>query len=160
MESLSSTQKMDRTQICFYLHKYRHIIIYCLIILFAASTSIFNNIVFMAEGRGISNLIEVAPIQNQPHKVNSAHNKGMKGKGLSMVVKSQIGSRPPNCEGRCRSCGHCEAVQVPVEAIVQRRRSHYSSTRAIITYSSRSDDLSNYKPMSWKCKCGDYFFNP
>ncbi|XP_019438457.1 PREDICTED: EPIDERMAL PATTERNING FACTOR-like protein 2 isoform X2 [Lupinus angustifolius] len=154
MQSLSSPQKMDRTQICFYLHKYRHVIIYCLIILFAASTSIFNNRVFMAEGRAISKLIEVAPVQNQPHK------KGMKERRLDIVVNSEIGSRPPKCEGRCRSCGHCEAVQVPVEEIVQRHRSHYSSTRAIFTYSSRSDDLSNYKPISWKCKCGDYFFNP
>ncbi|KAE9587071.1 hypothetical protein Lalb_Chr23g0269791 [Lupinus albus] len=105
----------------------------------------------MHAGRAISNLIKVAPVQNQLHKVNSTHSKGMK----------EIGSRPPKCEGRCISCGHCEAVQVPVEEIVQRHRSHYSSTRAIIAYSSRSDDdLSNYKPMSWKCKCGDYFFNP
>ncbi|KAF1871305.1 hypothetical protein Lal_00020097 [Lupinus albus] len=135
---------MARTQICICWHKYRYIIIYCLIILFT-STSIFKNTVFMAEGRTITNLIEVTQ-------------KGMKERRMVMVVKAQIGSRPPKCEGRCRTCGHCEAVQVPVEPIFQRHRSHYSTTATI--YSSRSDDFSNYKPMSWKCKCGDYFFNP
>ncbi|CAL0305632.1 unnamed protein product [Lupinus luteus] len=137
---------MGRTQICLCCHKYIQIIICYLIILFA-STSIFTNILFMAEGRGISNLNEVAQ-------------KGMKEKGLVMVVKSQIGSRPPKCEGRCRTCGHCEAVKVPVEPIVQKHISHYATISGVITHSSRSDDLSNYKPMSWKCKCGDYFFNP
>lgn len=88
----------------------------------------------------------------------------MKEQGSIMVSKAQIiGSRPPKCEGRCRTCGHCEAVQVPVVPLVQSHKSHYySKARATttITYSSRGDNLSNYKPLSWKCKCGDYYFNP
>lgn len=80
-----------------------------------------------------------------------------------------IGSRPPRCERRCSGCGHCEAVQVPVvpkvQTHVRRSSSTFSSsttTRAGDKHvaSSRGDDISNYKPMSWKCKCGDYFFNP
>ncbi|PKU64160.1 EPIDERMAL PATTERNING FACTOR-like protein 2 [Dendrobium catenatum] len=51
-----------------------------------------------------------------------------------------IGSRPPLCIGICRACGRCEAIQVP--AIPQQ------------------DYSSNYKPLSWKCKCGDLIVNP
>nr|GEU75956.1 pumilio homolog 1-like [Tanacetum cinerariifolium] len=29
------------------------------------------------------------------------------------ILRGQIGSRPPRCERRCGSCGHCEAIQVP-----------------------------------------------
>ena len=80
----------------------------------------------------------------------------MKGHNNELVKESkgQIGSRPPRCEGRCRSCGRCEAVQVPVIPQVK----NHGRTRDMPL--SRSDDLSNYKPMSWKCKCGNYFFNP
>ncbi|XP_055834922.1 EPIDERMAL PATTERNING FACTOR-like protein 2 isoform X2 [Solanum dulcamara] len=31
-----------------------------------------------------------------------------------LKMRSLIGSRPPRCEGRCRNCGPCEAVQVPI----------------------------------------------
>ncbi|KAK7311744.1 hypothetical protein RJT34_10071 [Clitoria ternatea] len=99
-------------------------------------------------------------ILNHEYEVNKKELKEREG---IMVAKHQIGSRPPKCENRCRACGHCEAVQVPVVPQIQSQRSHYFSiARAVtvVTYSSRSDDLSNYKPMSWKCKCGDYFFNP
>ncbi|KAK7252747.1 hypothetical protein RIF29_36923 [Crotalaria pallida] len=30
-----------------------------------------------------------------------------------VMVRARIGSRPPKCEKRCRSCGPCEAIQVP-----------------------------------------------
>ncbi|CAJ2643177.1 unnamed protein product [Trifolium pratense] len=127
-------------------HKYRHIIILCLI-LFASTNSFFTHLVFMAEGRPISNLNEVAK-------------NGMEENGSMLVEKFQIGSRPPKCEKRCTSCVHCEAVQVPiVPSKVQIQRSHHYS-EAKVTYSSRGDGLSNYKPISWKCKCGDYLFNP
>lgn len=88
----------------------------------------------------------------------------MEEQGVVMMAKGEIGSRPPKCEGRCRNCGRCEAVQVPVvPQVVQRHsssnsRTHSEATRA--TPHSRGDDLSNYKPMSWKCKCGNYYFNP
>ncbi|KAK7351517.1 hypothetical protein VNO77_11038 [Canavalia gladiata] len=138
---------MGITQMSLYCHKYTQTIIIWLILF--ASTSLFTRMVFMAEGRTFSNLIE-------------AGQKDMKEQESIMVAKPRIGSRPPKCEKRCRSCGHCEAVQVPVVPQTQsHRRSHYSKARtaAAVTY-SRGDDLSNYKPMSWKCKCGDNFFNP
>ncbi|KAL5705949.1 hypothetical protein ACHQM5_024173 [Ranunculus cassubicifolius] len=67
----------------------------------------------------------------------------------------RIGSRPPRCERRCSTCGHCEAVQVPaVPQIKGKNKDSFS------TVSMRGDYSSNYKPMSWKCKCGDMIFNP
>ncbi|KAI3758444.1 hypothetical protein L6452_06007 [Arctium lappa] len=69
-----------------------------------------------------------------------------------------IGSRPPRCEkGYCRNCGHCEAVQVPISPRFI-RTTHQALARSIVD--SRGDDISNYKPMCWKCKCGDFMFNP
>lgn len=73
-------------------------------------------------------------------------------------MKSQvIGSRPPRCDRMCGNCGHCEAVQVPVNTQAHKRS--FSSSIASIAY-SRGDDISNYKPMSWKCKCGNSIINP
>ncbi|GLU20181.1 hypothetical protein SLE2022_363930 [Rubroshorea leprosula] len=75
-----------------------------------------------------------------------------------MVLRAQIGSRPPRCERRCSSCSHCEAIQVPTNSQVRSRKgnfAHFSN----VAY-ARGDDYSNYKPLSWKCKCGNHIFNP
>ncbi|KAI4315112.1 hypothetical protein L6164_027958 [Bauhinia variegata] len=93
---------------------------------------------FLAQGRKI-------------HKQNGFHQ--LVGEEKTMV-RAQIGSRPPRCERWCRSCGHCEAIQVPTNPQVQNGKS-----KSTIDY-ARGDDTSNYKPMSWKCKCGNLFFNP
>ncbi|TKY55578.1 EPIDERMAL PATTERNING FACTOR protein 2 [Spatholobus suberectus] len=74
------------------------------------------------------------------------------------MLRPQIGSRPPKCERRCRSCGHCEAIQVPTNPQEQNRKKN-SSKFSTIAY-ARVGDNSNYKPMSWKCKCGNLIFNP
>ena len=77
-----------------------------------------------------------------------------------VMVRSLIGSRPPRCERRCMSCGHCEAVQVPIVPSLkhQKIRSNQFFATPTIAY-SRGDDISNYKPMCWKCKCGNFIFN-
>ncbi|XP_027362286.1 EPIDERMAL PATTERNING FACTOR-like protein 2 [Abrus precatorius] len=74
------------------------------------------------------------------------------------MVRAQIGSRPPRCERRCRSCGHCEAIQVPTNPQVQEGKIN-PSTVSNIAYAG-GEGSSNYKPMSWKCKCGNLIFNP
>ncbi|KAI3762564.1 hypothetical protein L1987_52996 [Smallanthus sonchifolius] len=72
-----------------------------------------------------------------------------------------IGSRPPRCEKRyCKNCGHCEAVQVPILPKFISTTQQASSTTPYTIFDSRGDDLSNYKPMCWKCKCGDFMFDP
>ncbi|KAM7514453.1 hypothetical protein LguiA_004036 [Lonicera macranthoides] len=80
------------------------------------------------------------------------------------MARSMIGSRPPRCDIKCNNCGHCEAVQVPVAPQLMKtqlnaKSAHHLFTNPSIAY-SRGDDLSNYKPMSWKCKCGNFLFNP
>lgn len=88
---------------------------------------------------------------------------------MMLIRARKIGSTPPRCDRRCNKCGHCEAVQVPVVPQLQNRngKSHsfFASKRTKASYLknieySRGDFISNYKPMSWKCKCGDFFFNP
>ncbi|KAL3634114.1 hypothetical protein CASFOL_021168 [Castilleja foliolosa] len=68
-------------------------------------------------------------------------------------MKRMIGSRPPRCEEICKSCGHCEAFQVP---IVPLKKLQVAKSVAY----SRGDDGTNYKPMCWKCKCGNFIFSP
>ncbi|CAH9110760.1 unnamed protein product [Cuscuta epithymum] len=83
-----------------------------------------------------------------------------------------MGSRPPRCQRRCVSCQECEAIQVPtnpqnskhgIKTLISSSSSRAGAARAARTTSSRGDDdsySSNYKPMSWKCKCGNVIFNP
>ncbi|XP_010047540.1 EPIDERMAL PATTERNING FACTOR-like protein 2 isoform X2 [Eucalyptus grandis] len=55
---------------------------------------------------------------------------------------SRLGSRPPNCERKCRGCEPCEATQIPA-----------TTDRASVQYA-------NYEPEGWKCKCGSSFYDP
>ncbi|XP_062213322.1 EPIDERMAL PATTERNING FACTOR-like protein 2 [Phragmites australis] len=76
-----------------------------------------------------------------------------------------IGSRPPSCEGRCRSCGHCEAVQVPISPQELQMKKLGHGSRAAASTGGRAmpasyDDHSNYKPLSWRCKCGRLILDP
>ncbi|CAM8989360.1 unnamed protein product [Rhodiola kirilowii] len=106
-------------------------------------------------------LVSVLPILAEGRRTPSQLGlpQGM-GEEEARIMRSQIGSRPPRCEGRCYSCGHCEAIQVPTNpqvAVTKLARAGVSSTT---TAYSRGDYGSNYKPMSWKCKCGNSIFNP
>lgn len=129
---------MGSSQYCVCCHRNRHLIISLLFLLISSLTQVR----FVAEGRAISKLVEAAP-------------KGMEEEKM-VVMTSMIGSRPPKCERMCSSCRNCEPVQVPVTTrAVGHRASHFSA----IAY-SKGDDISNYKPISWKCKCGNLIFNP
>ncbi|KQK13827.1 EPIDERMAL PATTERNING FACTOR-like protein 2 isoform X2 [Brachypodium distachyon] len=94
-------------------------------------------------------------------------------------IRGMIGSRPPSCAGRCRSCGHCEAVQVPISPEELRKKKgqggdrkrkeqeelgRHGSQAAVVgagrTMPSSYDDHSNYKPLSWRCKCGRLILSP
>ncbi|KAK1433175.1 hypothetical protein QVD17_10081 [Tagetes erecta] len=77
------------------------------------------------------------------------------------ILRGQIGSRPPRCENRCGSCGHCEAIQVPTTPQVKAAINGVKKPTVGVTIEyARGDYSSNYKPMSWKCKCGSFIFNP
>ncbi|KAL4366234.1 hypothetical protein GQ457_05G008000 [Hibiscus cannabinus] len=75
------------------------------------------------------------------------------------ILRGRIGSRPPRCERRCSSCGHCEAIQVPVDPQLRDGNKNIAAFNFDAAY-ARGVDSSNYKPMSWKCKCGNFIFNP
>lgn len=132
-----SSSSSHQTHVCF--HTNRYLIISLLFLLIAN----------MAEGRTISKLLEVSQ-------------KGIGAEKAGMVMqRSLIGSRPPSCERICSSCGHCTAIQVPITTKVQGKKSrlNFPDSSVGIAY-SRGDDVSNYKPISWKCKCGDLIINP
>ncbi|KAL8154063.1 hypothetical protein V2J09_011823 [Rumex salicifolius] len=97
----------------------------------------FTQITSIAQGRQMSNAAVVYEVRVE----------GFKERAL-------IGSRPPKCERRCSSCVHCIAIEVPI--VPQKRR----LIKPIETLNSRGDNLSNYKPVSWKCKCGNLIFTP
>ncbi|MED6186541.1 hypothetical protein PIB30_067688 [Stylosanthes scabra] len=78
------------------------------------------------------------------------------------ILRAQIGSKPPKCERRCTSCGQCEAIQVPTSNYpqIQKEGKIINPPKLFKIAYARGDDNSNYKPMSWKCKCGNLIFNP
>lgn len=80
-----------------------------------------------------------------------------------MVMRGLIGSSPPRCERvRCHLCGHCEAIQVPTnhQTKLHSPSSSFSSSEITNLDYIRGEDTTNYKPMSWKCKCGNSIYNP
>ncbi|XP_022131875.1 EPIDERMAL PATTERNING FACTOR-like protein 2 [Momordica charantia] len=131
------------------------------------SVSIFVDVISMAEGRGIP-----TPLM-EGRKVEAAGSWPELPEKVGMI-RSQIGSRPPSCRRRCRECGgHCEAIQVPValhdsqQNQRKKRSSHFPAAAATSAGASNKDmalssedETSNYKPISWKCKCGNFIFNP
>ncbi|PRQ27590.1 hypothetical protein RchiOBHm_Chr6g0306881 [Rosa chinensis] len=144
-------------------HRNRHIIIPILLLLVSSFSTHFS---FIAQAtRPIPTKL---PEATTGGNVLNEENAG----GGERVNARQIGSRPPQCQRRCGGCGHCVAVQVPVVPQVQqshnngakRSSSSAASTRKTspksTAYSRGGDELSNYKPISWRCKCGDLFFNP
>ncbi|XP_018837567.1 EPIDERMAL PATTERNING FACTOR-like protein 2 [Juglans regia] len=140
---------MDSSENCVCWHRYRHLLITSLLFVLLVSSS--TKVRFMAEGRGIPELVKAAQERIEEKKV-------------VRMVRTQIGSRPPSCERRCSNCEHCEAVQVPiVPRVLQKtpRTNHFSAAAvATPTIAYSRDGVSNYKPMCWKCKCGDFIFNP
>ncbi|KAK3017314.1 hypothetical protein RJ639_007157 [Escallonia herrerae] len=127
---------------CVFCRRYRHLIVFLLFL----SISSLARVKFMAEGRPISKHTEGAKMGREEKLVT--------------VRRNMIGSRPPRCDRKCSSCGgQCEAIQVPISPQFKRSHGdHYYATPSLAYF--RGDGISNYKPMCWKCKCGDFIFNP
>ncbi|KAI4388646.1 hypothetical protein MLD38_000957 [Melastoma candidum] len=99
---------------------------------------------FTADARAVPGTMPAEPMEEERRR--------------SAVTQSLIGSRPPSCDGRCKGCGRrCMAAQVPVAP--QKIRIQRSPAAKSLEY-ARGDDISNYKPMTWKCRCGDIYYNP
>ncbi|KAG5000853.1 hypothetical protein AAZX31_08G209300 [Glycine max] len=64
--------------------------------------------------------------------------------------KMVIGSKPPACVNKCKSCRPCMATLVVPNH--QKRKKGFK-------VSSRGDD-DTYYLLSWKCKCGNKLFQP
>ncbi|KAK7311120.1 hypothetical protein RJT34_09042 [Clitoria ternatea] len=77
--------------------------------------------------------------------------------------KNRIGSIPPTCHNKCNQCHPCMAVQVPTlpshEPVHQGDLSTITSAMEGF-FDIQGNRYSNYKPLSWKCHCGNHFFNP
>ncbi|PHT99998.1 hypothetical protein BC332_29786 [Capsicum chinense] len=97
-------------------------------------------------------------------------------KGLLMEEKTRLGSIPPSCYNKCNQCHPCMAVQVPTTPSHNRAESNRvkNINRAELSraknmpmqyFESSSPSIganrySNYKPLGWKCRCDDHFYNP
>ncbi|XVF59005.1 hypothetical protein PTKIN_Ptkin07bG0239000 [Pterospermum kingtungense] len=68
-------------------------------------------------------------------------------RGLSLEEKTRLGSTPPSCHNKCNGCHPCMAVQVP-------------TVPSLHPFQPSGNQYSNYKPLGWKCCCGDHFYNP
>ncbi|KAL6277221.1 hypothetical protein ACE6H2_020822 [Prunus campanulata] len=85
-------------------------------------------------------------------------------KGLLFEEKTRLGSTPPSCHNKCNQCYPCMAVQVPT--IPSHDRVEPGMTRSFPmmffdpSHPGSNNKYSNYKPLGWKCHCGDHFFNP
>eukprot|EP00250_Pteridium_aquilinum_P018414 c2407_g1_i1 orf=162-524(+) len=69
------------------------------------------------------------------------------------TVAARLGSNPPRCQGKCRVCHPCYAIQLPL----------HNMQSPIDPYEyndSHPYNTNNYKPEHWKCRCGNTFFNP
>ncbi|OEL15881.1 hypothetical protein BAE44_0023098 [Dichanthelium oligosanthes] len=82
--------------------------------------------------------------------------------GVESMMRTIAGSRPPSCAGMCWWCGgrRCVAVQVPITPQDKQATSHGRPRRGGASASAKRqqpssyDDHSNYKPLSWRCRCG------
>ncbi|KHN31386.1 EPIDERMAL PATTERNING FACTOR-like protein 1 [Glycine soja] len=74
--------------------------------------------------------------------------------------KNRLGSMPPTCHNKCNRCHPCMAVQVPASPSHERVHPGLAPTAAMEVFFLQGNRYSNYKPLSWKCHCGDHFFNP
>ncbi|XP_019464698.1 PREDICTED: EPIDERMAL PATTERNING FACTOR-like protein 1 [Lupinus angustifolius] len=97
---------------------------------------------------------------NQPQPAISSRD-------LLFEEKNRLGSIPPSCHNKCNDCHPCMAVQVPSlpghEPLKPDLTKNGAMEQALFESSSpqvNNKRYSNYKPLGWKCHCGDHFFNP
>ncbi|XP_061344548.1 EPIDERMAL PATTERNING FACTOR-like protein 8 [Gastrolobium bilobum] len=80
---------------------------------------------------------------------NSAWLPSMKESKDLMQKKLVLGSRPPRCVNKCLSCRPCMAALVI---------SPHNRVGHIHKATAQRDE--GYYLLSWKCKCGNKFFQP
>lgn len=87
--------------------------------------------------------------------------------GLQFEEKKRLGSTPPSCHNKCNQCHPCMAVQIPslqshnqLEPGRSRVNHNEYFDSSALPLATANYKYSNYKPLGWKCRCGDHFFNP
>ncbi|MQL73385.1 hypothetical protein Taro_005732 [Colocasia esculenta] len=81
--------------------------------------------------------------------------------GMIMEDKIRLGSTPPSCHNRCNECNPCTAVQVPtLPGHDQVQPGPNTRAAAPMDDDDSYKKYPNYKPLGWKCRCGDRVFNP
>ncbi|CAL0306569.1 unnamed protein product [Lupinus luteus] len=86
---------------------------------------------------------------------------------LLFEEKNRLGSSPPRCHNKCNDCNPCMAVQVPSlpsheQQLQQDLTKKDTMEEALFDPSTQVNNnrYSNYKPLGWKCHCGNHFFDP
>ncbi|KAK7318632.1 hypothetical protein RJT34_03335 [Clitoria ternatea] len=83
---------------------------------------------------------------------------------LLFEEKNRLGSIPPSCHNKCNDCHPCMAVQVPTlpshGSVPPDLTKSTAAMESFVDPSPKGNRYSNYKPLGWKCHCGDHFFNP
>ncbi|KAJ3676918.1 hypothetical protein LUZ60_002642 [Juncus effusus] len=74
--------------------------------------------------------------------------------GILMEDKVRLGSMPPSCHNRCNNCNPCTAVQIPTIPGQGTQLVHVSTDESPFSM------YANYKPLGWKCRCGNQLYNP
>ncbi|KAJ4953706.1 hypothetical protein NE237_030538 [Protea cynaroides] len=84
--------------------------------------------------------------------------------GLLIEDKTRLGSIPPSCHNKCNECHPCTAVQVPttlpIHDRVQPGQGRTEPMELVSSPSTTPAKYANYKPLGWKCRCGNRLFNP
>lgn len=70
--------------------------------------------------------------------------------------KTRLGSTPPTCHNKCNQCHPCQSVQVPSMPSHQR----FQLSRHQVDSMDYYEPSPTYKPLGWKCRCGNHFYNP
>ncbi|CAI8618927.1 unnamed protein product [Vicia faba] len=95
------------------------------------------------------------------HFLHPASSSTYQPRELLYEEKNKLGSIPPSCHSKCNECHPCMAVQVPSLPNHVHDSLPSSSMEKWLTPSLQGTNrYSNYKPLGWKCHCGNHFFNP
>ncbi|KAJ6737221.1 EPIDERMAL PATTERNING FACTOR-LIKE PROTEIN 1 [Salix viminalis] len=85
-------------------------------------------------------------------------------KGIAFEEKARLGSTPPSCYSKCNGCHPCIAVQVPTlpsqnEPFQMGSAKTRSIDKLFDSYPA-GNRYPDYRPLGWKCRCADHFYNP
>ncbi|KAG6773524.1 hypothetical protein POTOM_020806 [Populus tomentosa] len=86
-------------------------------------------------------------------------------KGIAFEGKARLGSTPPSCHSKCNGCHPCIAVQVPAlpsqnQPVQEGSAKRTRSVDEFFDSYPAGNRFPDYRPLGWKCRCADHFYNP